>query len=252
MATSRRCAPSTTRSRCGQPGTASGYTRDPFHEQHHTEDYVRFVDQPVIQAYPLPDTSALANNQTTNRVQAVLGSGRRFEWTSLDSNTTIFGRFSQQDPDFTAIDFRTENHPGSVGTARGTGQLYHLRRHQYLVAHPRMIAGTHVFSPHCCRRTIRIWALQPARAERRRRAGSQFGREAGSEKREPRAFLIWTTHLLALELHGNWRSGLAAHDPAGKHVQSEYQFYQAPWQPLHQVRNQHRAPADHRFPDQSG
>src|SRR5438128_1519800 len=49
-------------------GTASGYTRDPFAGAMIPKTRFDSVTGRLIQAYPLPETSALANNQVTNPV----------------------------------------------------------------------------------------------------------------------------------------------------------------------------------------
>src|SRR5207302_5580360 len=79
-------------------GTASGYTRDPFPGSLIPRSLFDSITGRLIQAYPLPDTSALANNQVTN---PVLGQNWdqgdiRVDY-SLSASTTMFGRFSQQD-----------------------------------------------------------------------------------------------------------------------------------------------------------
>jgi len=66
--------------------------------KYHSSEPLRPRYLRVIQAYPLPSTSGLTNNQFTNPVLGQnndTGDGR-IDW-NLDANNTIFGRFSRQD-----------------------------------------------------------------------------------------------------------------------------------------------------------
>src|SRR4051794_37180407 len=77
------------------PGTASGFTRDPFAQNSIPKNMFDSVTSRLIQAYPLPDTATLASNQITNPV-----TGQNWDQGdirtdyNLSSNTTMFGRFS--------------------------------------------------------------------------------------------------------------------------------------------------------------
>jgi len=130
------------------PGTASGYTRDPFPGSSIPKSRFDSVTGRLIQAYPLPDTSALANNQTTN---PVLGQNWdqgdiRVDY-NLDANTTIFGRFSQQNTlTLPPSTFGLRTIPGlSVPVGLGNSTTY--AGNNGLVAHHAVIAATHIFSP---------------------------------------------------------------------------------------------------------
>lgn len=52
------------------PGTPSGYTRDPFPDNKIPRSLFDSVTSRLVQAYPLPDSLGLANNQVTNPVLA--------------------------------------------------------------------------------------------------------------------------------------------------------------------------------------
>lgn len=80
------------------PGTASGYTRDPFPGRIIPGTRFDSITSRLIQAYPVPDSSALANNHTSilrNGLDWNQGDGR------VDFNATdkdfVFGRYSRQD-----------------------------------------------------------------------------------------------------------------------------------------------------------
>jgi len=106
------------------------------------------VTSRLIQAYPLPDTSALANNQTTNPVfgQSWDQGDIRVDY-NLDANTTLFGRFSQQNTlTLPPSTFGLRTIPGlSVPVGLGNPTTYAGTNE--LVAHHAVIAATHVFSP---------------------------------------------------------------------------------------------------------
>ena len=129
------------------PGTASGYARTPFPNSQIPQARFDSVTSRLIQAYPLADTTGLANNQVTN---PVLGQS----WDQGDvrtdynlGNTTIFGRFSQQDTlTLPPSTFGLRNIPGlSVPVGLGTSTTY--AGTNSLVAHHTVIAATHLFSP---------------------------------------------------------------------------------------------------------
>ena len=129
-------------------GTASGYVRDPFPGRLIPRSRFDSVTGRLIQAYPLPDTAALTNNQVTNPkfVQTWDQGDIRTDW-NVDSNTTIFGRFSQQNT-YTAppSTFGLRNIPG-LSTAVGLGNPGAYAGTSNLVAHHAVLSGTHVFSP---------------------------------------------------------------------------------------------------------
>src|ERR1700730_9411677 len=77
------------------PGTASGFTRMPFAGNIIPSNRFDPITSRLIQAYPLPSTSGLTNNQFTNPVLGQnndTGDGR-VDWNLNDSNT-MFSRFS--------------------------------------------------------------------------------------------------------------------------------------------------------------
>ncbi|HXJ38529.1 MAG TPA: TonB-dependent receptor, partial [Bryobacteraceae bacterium] len=129
-------------------GTASGYTRDAFPGSLIPRSMFDSVTSRLIQAYPLPDTMALANNQVTN---PVLGQN----WDQGDiradylfrAHTTLFGRFSQQNTlTLPPSTFGLRNIPG-LDTPVGLGNSTTYAGTNELVAHHAVIAATHVFSP---------------------------------------------------------------------------------------------------------
>lgn len=130
------------------PGTPSGYTRDPFPGNIIPKSLFDAVTSRLIQAYPLPDTGALVNNQITNPVQ-------RQNWDQGDiradynvgANNTLFGRFSQQNTlTLPPSTFGLRTIPG-LSTPVGVGNSSTYAGTNTLVAHHAVIAGTHVFSP---------------------------------------------------------------------------------------------------------
>jgi hypothetical protein len=130
------------------PGTASGYTRDPFPDNIIPRSMFDSVTSRLIQAYPLPDTNALTNNQVTNPVLAQDWDQGDFRTDyNLSSNTTIFGRYSQQNtvtrPPST---FGLRDIPG-LDVPVGLGNSSTYAGTNELVAHHAVIAGTHVFNP---------------------------------------------------------------------------------------------------------
>jgi hypothetical protein len=106
------------------------------------------VTSRLVQAYPLPETGGLTNNQVTN---PVLGQNWdqgdiRVDY-NVSANTTVFGRFSQQNT--------LTNPPSTFGLRMipgldipvGLGNLATYAGSNELVAHHAVIAGTHVFNP---------------------------------------------------------------------------------------------------------
>ena len=130
------------------PGTASGFTRDPFPGSTIPKNMFDSVTGRLINSYPLPYNSDLANNQITNPVL-----GQRWDQGdiradyNLGANTTIFGRFSQQNtltlPPST-FGFRPVE---GLSQPVGLGNSTTYTGTSDLVAHHAVIAGTHVFSP---------------------------------------------------------------------------------------------------------
>lgn len=129
------------------PGTASGYTRAPFARNIIPATRFDAVTSRLIQAYPLPDTPGLANNQITNPVlgQSWDQGDIRTDY-NLSGNTTIFGRFSQQDTlTLPPSTFGMRTIPGlSVPVGLGNSTTYAGTNN--LVAHHAVIAATHIFS----------------------------------------------------------------------------------------------------------
>ena len=129
------------------PGTASGYSRTPFPGSVIPAARFDAVTSRLIQAYPLPDTTALANNQVTNPVlgQSWDQGDIRTDY-NLARNTTMFGRFSQQDTlTLPPSTFGLRTIPGlSVPVGLGNSTTYAGSNN--LVAHHAVIAATHIFS----------------------------------------------------------------------------------------------------------
>ncbi|HYO79939.1 MAG TPA: TonB-dependent receptor, partial [Bryobacteraceae bacterium] len=87
--------PATTRP---APGTASGFTRDPFPGRQIPQERWDPIAARLIQAYPAPQNSGLTNNYTAilkDRQRWDQGDGR-IDWIWNERNT-IFGRLSRQD-----------------------------------------------------------------------------------------------------------------------------------------------------------
>ena len=130
------------------PGTASGYARDLFAGSRIPASMFDTVTSRLIQAYPLPDTSALANNQVTNPVlgQSWDQGDIRVDY-NLGPNTTVFGRFSQQNTlTLPPSTFGLRTIPG-LDVPVGLGNSTTYAGTNDLVAHHAVVAGTHVFSP---------------------------------------------------------------------------------------------------------
>src|SRR5450432_819974 len=128
-------------------GTASGYTRVPFAGNIIPASRFDAVTSRLIQAYPRPDTSGLANNQVTNPVLGqIWDQGDIRTDYNLAGNTTIFGRFSQQDTlTLPPSTFGLSTIPGlSVPVGLGNSTTYAGTNN--LVAHHAVIAATHIFS----------------------------------------------------------------------------------------------------------
>src|SRR5580704_16941023 len=129
------------------PGTASGYTRQPFPGNIIPANRFDPVTARVIQAYPLPSTAALANNQFTNPVLGQnndTGDGR-LDW-NVNSGNTVFGRFSKQNTlTNTPSTFGFRTVPGlSVPVSLGNSTNYAGRAP--MSNYNAVIAYTHVFS----------------------------------------------------------------------------------------------------------
>ena len=129
------------------PGTASGYTRQPFAGNIIPASRFDPVTSRVIQAYPLPSVATLANNQFTNPVLGQnndTGDGR-IDW-NLNANNTIFGRFSRQDTlTNTPSTFGFRTVPGlSVPVSLGNSTNYAGRAP--MSNYNAVVAYTHVFS----------------------------------------------------------------------------------------------------------
>ena len=130
------------------PGTASGFTRQPFPGNIIPANRFDQVTSRVIQAYPLPTLSSLANNQFTNPVLGQnydQGDGR-VDW-NLTGKDTIFGRFSRQDTlTNTPSTFGFRNVPGlSIPVSLGNSTTYAGRAP--MSNYNSVLAWTHLFSP---------------------------------------------------------------------------------------------------------
>jgi hypothetical protein len=129
------------------PGTASGYSRQPFSGNIIPASRFDPVTARLIQAYPLPTTSGLANNQFTNPVLEQnndTGDGR-IDWV-LNSSNTIFGRFSRQDTlTVTPSTFGFRSVPGlSVPVSLGNSTNY--AGSAPMSNYNDVLAYTHVFN----------------------------------------------------------------------------------------------------------
>ena len=236
------------------PGTASGYSRTPFPGSVIPAARFDAVTSRLIQAYPLPDTTALANNQVTNPVlgQSWDQGDIRTDY-NLARNTTMFGRFSQQDTlTLPPSTFGLRTIPG-LAVPVGLGNSTTYAGSNNLVAHHAVIAATHIFSSSFIADArfgygrFNLHALKDGA-----RARGQPGRKTRRKECEPGALLLRAADLLAFELHRNRRAGFDAYDPAGEHLQSEHQFHESSRRAQHQVRHKHRAAPDHRLSDQPG
>ena len=130
------------------PGTASGFTRTPFGGNIIPPSRFDPVDARVIQAYPLPTSASLTNNQTTNPVlgQNWNSGDIRVDW-NMDANDTIFARFSKQDTlTNTPSTFGFRNVPGlSIPVSLGNSSTYAGRAP--MNNYNNVVAWTHLFSP---------------------------------------------------------------------------------------------------------
>ncbi len=130
------------------PGTASGYTRLPFPGNVIPANRFDPVTARVIQAYPLPSASGLANNQFTNPVLGQhndTGDGR-VDW-NVNSSNTVFGRFSKQNTlTNTPSTFGFRTVPG-LSTPVSLGNSTNYAGRAPMNNYNAVIAYTHVFSP---------------------------------------------------------------------------------------------------------
>ena len=114
-----------------RPGTPSGYTRDPFPGNIIPKSLFDSVTSRLIQAYPLPDTRALVNNQITNPVQ-------RQNWDQGDIRAdynvareqhAVRPLLATEYSHLAAVHLWAA-HDSRPRDARRPGQLRHLRGHQ--------------------------------------------------------------------------------------------------------------------------
>jgi hypothetical protein len=130
------------------PGTASGYTRDPFPGSVIPTNKMDTVTSRLIQAYPLPYNSDLVNNQITNPVLGQTWDQGDFRVDyNIDSKNTFFARYSQQNTlTLPPSTFGLRSVPGLPNPV-GLGNSTTYTGTSDLVAHHIVVAGTHVFSP---------------------------------------------------------------------------------------------------------
>ncbi len=130
------------------PGTASGFTRQPFAGNIIPASLFDPVTSRVVQAYPLPQTPALANNQLSNPVlgQNYNSGDIRVDW-NLAANNSVFARFSKQDTlTNTPSTFGFRNVPGlSIPVSLGNSTNYAGRAP--MANYNNVLAWTHLFSP---------------------------------------------------------------------------------------------------------
>ena len=132
------------------PGTASGYSRQPFPGNIIPLSRMDAVTSRLIQAFPLPVLPGLANNQFTNPVLVQnynYGNGR-FDWT-VTPKDTVFGRYSPQRAYVqtpTAFGFRNvpglsiplNLHNGNTSITPGNAQFNNTNA---------ILSWAHIFSP---------------------------------------------------------------------------------------------------------
>jgi hypothetical protein len=130
------------------PGTASGYTRDPFPGSVIPKNLMDTVTSRLIQAYPLPYNSDLVNNQITNPVLGQQWDQGDFRVDyNIDAKNTFFARYSQQNTlTLPPSTFGLRSVPGLPNPV-GLGNSTTYAGTSDLVAHHIVVAGTHVFSP---------------------------------------------------------------------------------------------------------
>jgi len=130
------------------PGTASGYTRDPFPGSVIPQNKMDTVTSRLIQAYPVPYNSDLVNNQITNPVLGQTWDQGDFRADyNIDNKNTFFARYSQQNTlTLPPSTFGLRSVPGLPNPV-GLGNSTTYTGTSDLVAHHIVVAGTHVFSP---------------------------------------------------------------------------------------------------------
>ena len=130
------------------PATSSGYTRTEFPGDIIPASRFDSVTSRLIQAYPLPTSPGLVNNQFTNPVlgQQYDQGDVRADY-ALSSRDTVFGRFSRQDTETqTPSTFGFRNVPGvSIPLNLGNSTTYAGTNHQ--TAYNAVASLTHIFRP---------------------------------------------------------------------------------------------------------
>jgi len=131
-----------------QAGTTSGFVRDPFPGRRIPASRFDTVMGRLIQAYPLPDRSVLANNQTSKPkdVQWWDQGSLRVDY-ALSASDNMFGRFSRQDT--------TTIPPSTFGPRRvpgldipvGLGNQNTFAGNSDLRSYHAVLNWTHTFSP---------------------------------------------------------------------------------------------------------
>jgi outer membrane receptor protein involved in Fe transport len=137
--------PSTTRAAAG---TASGYTRDAFPGRRVPSNRWDPVTSRLMQAYPIPQSTALTNNYTVilkDAQQWDQGDGR-IDWNWNETNQ-VFGRFSRQDTLTTRPStFPNAKVPG-LSTPVGLGNEDTFAGDSMLRAYNAVLSWTHTFNP---------------------------------------------------------------------------------------------------------
>jgi hypothetical protein len=137
--------PTTVRS---SPGTASGYMRDPFPGRQIPASRFDSVTRRLIQAYPLPQRSGLAVNQTTNPKDEQrwdLGDVR-LDY-NLSPSNQIFGRFSIQNTETIKPSTFAPVTLAGLSTPVSLGDEATFAGDSYLKNYQGVINWTHTFSP---------------------------------------------------------------------------------------------------------
>jgi hypothetical protein len=130
------------------PGTASGFSRTPIAGNIIPSRLIDGVTSRVIQAYPLPTSGNLTNNQSTNPVLGQnYNSGDIRGDFNLSSKDTLFARFSKQDTvTNTPSTFGFRSIPGlSTPVSLGNSTTYAGRAQSN--NYNNVLAWTHLFSP---------------------------------------------------------------------------------------------------------
>ena len=205
----------------------------------------------MIQAYPLPSTAGLTNNQFTNPVLGQnndTGDGR-IDW-NLNTNNTIFGRFSRQDTlTNTPSTFGFRNVPGlSVPVSLGNNTTYAGRAP--MSNYNAVLAYTHVFSSTFLvdmRMGYTRFAMRNVDSTAPTSGpglGQMLGVPNSNQEPESLGFPIYCDY----GVHRNRRPRGDTHHPLREHIQSHYQLHQDVGPAHTQMGRQLGSAPDYRLP----